>query len=81
MWTRTHLRTMFEYPFITCGVKRLSAVQRADNEKAPDMNEVLGFTIEGITRRYFDDTPGGDAIRLGMLPEECKWINLEKRDG
>ncbi len=77
MFTRTNLRTMFEYPFLICGVQRLSSVVRRDNEKSLKLTRQLGFIEEGVTRHCFENTSDGDGIRFGMLPAECKWIPKE----
>lgn len=72
--TRPILRELFSYPFITCGVVRLTTNTKASNEKSLKMQKQMGYVYEGRLRRFFGDEDGDDAIILSMLKEECRWI-------
>jgi len=72
--TRPILRDLFHYPFIVCGVVRLTTNARKGNEKSVKLTSRLGFEIEGELRRYFGDRDEDAAIVFGMLKEECRWI-------
>lgn len=68
------LRACFRYPFHQLKVNRITALVRADNEDALRFDEHLGFKREGLIRRGDDD--GCDLHLLGMLKEECRWLNI-----
>ena len=70
--TRGKLRKLFTYPFDELGVRRLNAVVDAANERAIEFNTKLGFKVEGRIRAAMDN--GNDAVVLGMLKPECRWL-------
>ncbi len=64
------------YPFRQVGNRRMTALVRATNEPSLEMCEHFGFTREGTLRKA---GPGGeDMILLGILREECPWIDGRK---
>jgi RimJ/RimL family protein N-acetyltransferase len=69
--TRTHLREFFGYPFNQLGVRRVTGIVHRKNKHARNINERLGFKLEGVCRHGFKD---GDAMIYGMLKQECRWI-------
>lgn len=71
---REFLRACFRYPFHQLKVNRITALVRTDNLDALRFDEHLGFKREGLIRRGDDD--GCDLHLLGMLPDECKWLNI-----
>ena len=73
--TKATLKALFSYPFIHCGVKRLSTNTKAGNEESLKLQKKMGFVEEGRLRRFFgDDGPHEDAILMSMLKDECRWI-------
>ncbi len=70
--TRRVLRTLFHYPFVQCGLRRLQTISEAADAKVCRFNERLGFTREGTLREAWDQ--GGDAVVWSMLPHECPWL-------
>ena len=71
---REFLRACFRYPFHQLKVNRITALVRTDNLDALRFDEHLGFKREGLIRRGDDN--GCDLHLLGMLPDECKWLNI-----
>lgn len=59
------------YPFIQCGVRRVTAFIAVDNAKSLNLAQRLGFRIEGTAKHWF---PDGDAHILGLLSEDCKFL-------
>ena len=69
--SRELLREAFAYPFIQCGLRRLTGLVAASNRDALRFDLHLGFRIEGLCR---DGAPDGDLFILGMLRRECRFI-------
>lgn len=69
--TKGNLRSFFGYPFNQLGVRRVTGIVHRKNKHARDINERLGFKLEGVCRHGFKD---GDAMIYGMLKQECRWI-------
>ncbi|MEY2654268.1 MAG: Burkholderia virus Bcepmigl [Pseudomonadota bacterium] len=69
--TREFWRAAFGYPFLQCGLVRVTAIVEHDNEAALKMDFRLGFVQEGRIRLW---TGEKDGIVLGMLKSECRWI-------
>lgn len=69
--TRGTLRQVFEYPFITCGFDRVTALVSSANARSIEFIQRLGFSLEGRKRKAID---GEDEIIYGMLKSECRWI-------
>lgn len=76
--TKTLLYAAFAYPFIQCGLQRVTGMVPASNRQALDFDIRLGFKPEGIMRNALLDD---DMIILGMLREECLFIPKEVRHG
>jgi RimJ/RimL family protein N-acetyltransferase len=71
------LRTLFGYPFLQLGCRRVGGLVHRKNRLARDINERLGFRMEGVLKDAF---PNGDGILYGMTRSECRWIR-DKRNG
>jgi RimJ/RimL family protein N-acetyltransferase len=72
--SRRFLGECFRYVFHHLGCDRVTGLVAASNSHALDFDQKLGFIYEGTLRRYL---PGGeDCIVLGMLREECRWLNV-----
>lgn len=69
--TRALLVAAFTYPFIQCGLRRVTGLVPADNKDALRFDEHLGFRREGF---HPHATKTGDLISLGMLREHCRYI-------
>jgi hypothetical protein len=67
------LRELFRYPFEIAGCIRLTAIIRDGNTRSLRLCQGLGFKREGVLRRAYDGKT--NAIVLGMLKHECKWLN------
>lgn len=77
--TKGLLFTAFAYPFIQCGLRRVTGLVPASNTRALDFDIKLGFTPEGRMRHFLPN--GDDMIILGMLREDCPFISKEARHG
>lgn len=75
--TREFLAAGFYYPFVTCGLRRMTGLVAADNEEALRLDMHMGWRPEGRLRHACPD--GGDLILLGMLRSECRFILREHR--
>ena len=75
--TRPVLRMMFHYPFVQCGLGRITAFIDADNRQSMIMCLKLGFRLEGVLRGPSDTSE--DVYVLGMLRSECRWLDDERR--
>lgn len=70
--TREFLRAGFAYPFLVCGVQRLSGYVNADNHEARRLNEHLGYRVEAVLKAA---APGGtDVLIYVMQREDCKYV-------
>ena len=69
--TRGNLRGFFSYPFEQLGCRRVTGIVHRKNKHARQINERLGFKLEGICRHGF---PDGDACVYGMIRKDCRWI-------
>lgn len=66
------LAALFHYPFVQRHLTRMTLIIGSNNKRAIKLNLGLGFKLEGIARKAYDGF--NDALVLGMLKEECKWI-------
>jgi RimJ/RimL family protein N-acetyltransferase len=73
--SRAYLTACFAFPFIQCGLRRVTGLVPATNRDALRFDEHLGFRREGYHRSA--DPRGGDLISLGMLKEWCRFIPQE----
>lgn len=79
--TRRLIRTVARYVFDELQVHRINGLVRADNQRAIDLNDRLGFVREGVMREYYRDSAGvHDVVMMRMLRAECRWLQ-EDRDG
>lgn len=69
--SRGFLKAVFHYPFIKCGLRRITAVIEDGNINALEMDKRLGFVEEARLKGWYGDT---DGIMLRMLKEECAWL-------
>lgn len=77
--TKGVLAALFSFPFLQLKYERVTLLIGEDNPRAIRLNLGLGFRQEGVLRRGYDGKR--DAIILGMLKEECRWIKNVSRDG
>ena len=70
--TRDFLRAGFAYPFLVCGVKRLSGYVNAGNTEARRLNEHFGYQEEARLAGAAPD--GGDVILYVMRRENCRFL-------
>lgn len=66
------LRAVFGYPFEQLGLKRLTGLVGAQNDKGRKLVTWLGFHFEGCKASALGDE---DELVYGMLASGCKWIN------
>lgn len=71
---RMYLRACFHYPFVTCGVDRVSGYVNESNQAARRFDEHLGFREEGRLRGAAPD--GGDVILYVMWKRECRYVDV-----
>jgi hypothetical protein len=69
--TRAFVRACFRYAFDTLKAERVTGRVAASNRIARDMDERLGFRIEGRQARGFG---ADDAVIYGMTRGECRWL-------
>lgn len=70
------LLAAFAYPFVQLGLRRVSGVIPASNDKAIAFNEALGFKREGYCRKSL---PDDDVVITGLMREDCRFITKEQR--
>ena len=70
------LYALFAYPFKQCNCHRILVTVRDNNKKSIKLAKRLGFKHEGVLRQMF---PPNDAVLLGMLRSECKWLNIKEK--
>ena len=70
---KSTLKQMFTLAFQDLDCRRISILVSRSNRHCLRFVRRLGFHIEGLLRRFRDN--GEDCFVLGMLKEECPWIN------
>ena len=70
--TRDYLRACFAYPFLVCGVQRLSGYVDASNADARRLDEHLGYKEEARLTGAASD--GGDVIVYVMWRKDCRYV-------
>lgn len=70
--TRDFLRAGFAYPFLVCGVQRLTGWVDASNAQARRLNEHLGYTVETVLHGAAQD--GGDVLIYVMWRKDCRYV-------
>lgn len=73
IWTRAIIRAASHYVFRQLKCVRLTVTIQAANDWHERIAERLGFVREGVVRDKFGI--GQDGILMGMLREECRWID------
>jgi hypothetical protein len=74
--TRDFLWYVFHYPFVECGVKRLTGLVASTNHAARRFDEHIGFTLEATLK---DAAPDGDMLVYRMFKDECRWLNIRRK--
>jgi RimJ/RimL family protein N-acetyltransferase len=74
--TREFLKRAFVYPFVQCGLPRVSSPIAESNTKALAFNLHLGFAREGY---HPDACSTGAVITTGLLRKNCIYIPKEYR--
>lgn len=72
--TKGFMKAIFHYPFNQLGVTRITVCVRQSNKPSIKLAKRMGFSVEGIKRKGYQD--GENMVELGLLKEECKWLNL-----
>lgn len=65
------LRAVFAYPFEQLGLKRITGLVGAKNDKGKQLCTWLGFRFEGVKREGLGDE---DEVIFGMTRSECPWL-------
>lgn len=65
------LRAVFGYPFEQLGLKRLTGLVGAQNDRGRKLVTWLGFHFEGCKASALGDE---DELVYGMLGSSCKWL-------
>lgn len=68
------LRAVFTYPFVVCGVKRVTGIAPVSLRAARRLYERLGFREEARLRMTARD--GGDSVCYVMWKEDCRYVVL-----
>ena len=69
--TREFLWYAFHYPFVECGVKRVTGLVPEMNYLARRFDEHIGFKLEATLK---DAAPDGDMRVYVMFKEDCRWL-------
>jgi hypothetical protein len=69
---RRFLQAGFHYPFVLCGVDRLSGYVNASNTDARKFDEHVGFHEEARLKGAAPD--GGDVILYVMWRQDCRFL-------
>ena len=69
---RDYLIAAFAYPFLICGVDRVSGYVDASNSAARRFNEHLGFCEEARLEGAASD--GGDVIIYALWKPDCRFL-------
>ena len=75
--TKKTLFWMFHYPFEELGCTRITGVMDSNNKHGLNVALRLGWRVEGFKRKGAAD--GTDRTYIGMLKDECRWLNYERR--
>lgn len=70
--SRDFLRAGFAYPFLVCGVDRLSGYVNASNVQARRLNEHFGYQVEATLHGAAPD--GGDVLLYVMWRKDCRYV-------
>lgn len=72
---RRMLKQMFDFAFGKLNCRRINLLVSKSNLESLRFVQKLGFQKEGLLRAYREN--GEDCYFLGMLKNECKWINTK----
>ncbi len=70
------LTEISNYAFGLGGVESLIGLIPADNEKALNFDEKIGFTE--VYRVKDGHAPGVDTVVMQMLKEDCRWLTIKE---
>ena len=70
--TRDFLRAGFAYPFLVCGVQRLSGYVNSSNLAARRLNEHFGYRVEATLKGAAPD--GGDVLIYVLWRKDCRYV-------
>lgn len=73
---RAFLKASFSHPFLQWNLRRVTGLVPSKNHAALRFDLHLGFKQEGLIRHAL---PDDDIIVLGMLREDCRWIQSHYR--
>jgi len=65
------LEKIFAYPFLQCGLRRVTGVIRESNQRSLNFALALGYTVEAKLKHWYADE---DGVQVVMLREDCKWL-------
>lgn len=75
-FTRAFCRCAMAFPFHQVGTRRITAIVSERNPASLGLCDHFGFKVEGRLRK--GGPLGEDLILLGLLREECRWIDGRK---
>lgn len=67
---------MFAYPFLDLECRRATAVMPKKNKRCRALCDGLGFKLEGTMRKAL---PSDDLMVYGLLREECRYFEAERK--
>lgn len=70
--TRGILAAFFAYPFVQCGLNRITLPAPSSKKDAIVFAVRLGFEFEGRLANVYEN--GDDEILLGMQRDKCPWL-------
>lgn len=73
---RNILWTVFAYPFLQLGCKKIIGRVAESNSRALEFDFKLGFKEEARIREVY---PEGDLFILTMRRDECRWLKVSPR--
>ena len=77
--SKAFLLAAFAYPFTQLGMRRISTFVPAKNKLVLEFDRHIGWVQEGVCRKCI--AGDGDMIILGMLREECRFIEQGVSNG
>ena len=70
---RRFITAAFKYPFVICGVERVSAHISANNTKSIRFTEHIGFEREAVLKCAAND--GGDVFIYRLFKKDCRYVH------
>ncbi len=74
---REYLWYCFYYPFEQLKVNKIIGTVESSNLAARKLDEHLGFVLEATLKQA---APNGDLLIYSMTRDQCKWLNLRKKN-